>query len=194
MSNETGKSVLRRLHDSRFFSRYFVGNGIDIGCGTDSLEIYQSFFPGIKSVKGWDLADGDAQYMSSVPDKFFDFVHSSHCLEHVNDPYVALDNWIRICKNEGHLIIVVPDEDLYEQGKWPSQFNSDHKHTFTIHKPTSWSNKSINLFDLISYFANITVCKIELLDATYRYNTGVWDQTAYSFADSAIEIVLRKNQ
>lgn len=195
MSNETGKSVLRRLHDSRFFSRYFVGYGIDIGCGTDSLELYKSFFPEIKSVRGWDLEDGDAQYMQSVKDNTFDFVHSSHCLEHVADPFVTMENWIRICRPNGHLVIVVPDEDLYEQGIWPSAFNHDHKHTFTINKNKSWCNRSINLFDLLSFFsAKIQILKIELLDATYKYNSGTWDQTAQSFADSAIEIILRKHQ
>ena len=42
----------------------------------------------------------------------------------------------------GHLIVTVPDEDLYEQGHFPSDYNRDHKWTFTIHKPKSWSERS----------------------------------------------------
>jgi SAM-dependent methyltransferase len=195
MSNETSKSILRRLHDSRFLNRYFVGKGIDIGAGQNSLDNYKTFFPCITSIKNWDLPEGDAQYMQSVDNDTYDFVHSSHCLEHMFDPYVALKNWIRICKPKGHLVIIVPDEDLYEQGNWPSLFNYDHKFSFTINKINSWSSDSINILDLLKYFAEITtIKKIELLDANYMYNTGVWDQTSHSFADSAIEIILQKNE
>ena len=28
---ETSKAVMRRIHDNRFATRYFVGKGIDIG-------------------------------------------------------------------------------------------------------------------------------------------------------------------
>lgn len=194
MSNETAKSTLRRLHDSRFFNQYFIGHGIDIGAGSDGLGEYKKFFPSIKSIKEWDVEQGDAQYMYTESDHHYDFVHSSHCLEHMKDPYVALKNWIRICKPGGHLILVVPDEDLYEQGYWPSQFNSDHKFTFTINKFKSWSPVSINVFNLLENFSNaIIVKKIELLDATFRQTQEKWDQTSYSFADSAIEIILQKN-
>jgi ubiquinone/menaquinone biosynthesis C-methylase UbiE len=194
MSNETEKSILRRLHDSRFFNQYFVGHGIDIGAGSNGLAQYKNFFTGIRTVKEWDLPDGDAQHMMGEKDNNYNFVHSSHCLEHVHDPYIALGNWIRICKPGGHLIIVIPDEDLYEQGFWPSRYNHDHKFTFTINKFKSWSPVSINVFNLLENFNNkVTVKKVELLDATFKYTTEKYDQTAQGFADSAIEIILQKN-
>jgi hypothetical protein len=34
---ETSKAVMRRLHDNRFATRFLVGDGIDIGAGTDLL-------------------------------------------------------------------------------------------------------------------------------------------------------------
>ena len=46
------------------------------------------------------------------------------------------------------MIVIVPDEDTYEQGHFPSIFNSDHKATFTVSKSKSWSAKSINCLDL----------------------------------------------
>ena len=55
----------------------------------------------MKSCRSWDLPDGDAQYMASIEDGLFDFVHSSHCLEHMQDPQTALANWIRILKPGG---------------------------------------------------------------------------------------------
>lgn len=112
--HETSKAIARRLHDARFATRYFVGDGIDIGSGPDPLAQCHEFFPLMKSCRAWDLKDGDAQKMSGVADASFDFVHSSNCLEHLRDPREGLGHWLRILKRGGHLICVVPDEDLYE--------------------------------------------------------------------------------
>jgi SAM-dependent methyltransferase len=150
---EQSKAAKRRYNDGAFLSRYFVGHGVDIGGKPDPLAQYAGMFPRIQSVRTWDLEDGDAQLMESVSDASFDFVHASHSLEHMRDVQEALDHWIRILKPGGHLVITVPDEDLYEQGQWPSQRNSDHKWTFTIAKRQSWSPKSINIVDLASDFA-----------------------------------------
>ncbi len=197
--HETSKSIFSKIKDSRYATRYLVGDGIDIGAGTDPIVHYQEFFPLMTSCRVWDMPDGDAELMDGVDDNCFDFVHSSHCLEHMRNPSTALLNWIRILKPGGYMVCLVPDEDLYEQGIFPSTFNHDHKHTFTIFKPSSWSKKSINLFDLLSNTNyKIEIKKIELLDATYRYKSYVYsnnnrfDQTTTPIGESAIEFVLRK--
>ena len=127
--HETSKSILRRIFDQRFATRCLVGDGIDICAGADPVGNYGPLFPLVRSVRPWDVPDGDAMLMARVADASLDFVHSSHCQEHLADPYTALFHWIRICRPGGHLIVVVPDEDLYEQGVFPSTFNPDHKWT-----------------------------------------------------------------
>jgi SAM-dependent methyltransferase len=194
---ETSKSIFGKIRDSRYATRYMVGEGIDIGSGPDSIAQYAEFFPLMRSCRSWDLPDGDAQKMASVPDAHYDFVHSSHCLEHMVRVDEALENWVRILKPGGHLICLVPDEDLYEQGVFPSTFNGDHKHTFTIQKKRSWSPVSINLIELIARLkADVEVKKIELLDATFRYRLGLngkrLDQTLTPIGECAIEFILRK--
>ena len=190
---EQSKSIARRLSDSKFIRHYFVGKGIDIGGAPDPLSLYSEFFPLMESVKIWDLEDGDAQFMSAVADESFDFVASSHCLEHLNDPAEGLQNWFRIVKPGGYLVILVPDEDLYEQGVFPSTFNRDHKWTFTIHKANSWSDRSLNLVDLFRELGPAArVEKIELLTAGYRFNLPRYDQTATPVGEAAIEFVIRK--
>ena len=190
---ETSKALIRRLHDSRFASRYFVGNGIDIGCGDDSLLKYKQQFPLIADVKSWDIPDGDAQYMRSVDDNTFDFVHSSHCLEHLRDPYEAFRNWIRICKSGGHIVTTIPDEDLYEQGVWPSTYNGDHKTTWTLAKTESWSPVSNSVMAFLFSFADqVEVLKVELVDASYQYNQARYDQTSIGISECAIEFIVRK--
>ena len=147
----------------------------------------------MRNVKNWDLPDGDAQLLATLADNSLDFVHSSHCLEHMRDPKEALQNWLRVLKPSGHMVIMIPDEDLYEQGIFPSTNNSDHKVTFTMHKSKSWSKKSINVFDLLGQFSHIAqIIKVELLDATFRYNLHRFDQTLTPVGECAIEFVLRK--
>ena len=185
--------MTRRMADSRYATRWLRGDGIDIGCGEDSLVRMAPFLPLIRSVRSWDTPDGDAMDMAGVANDSFDFVHSSHCLEHLGDPYVSMANWIRICKPGGHLVITVPDEDLYEQGVWPSTFNPDHKWTFTIAKDKSWSPGSVNLFDLLARFLPLVdVLKVELMDAGFFYGQPRWDQSWGALSESAIEFVLRK--
>lgn len=190
---ETSKALIRRLHDVRFVNTYFVGNGIDIGCGDDPLSKYQQQFPLMTGLKPWDLPDGDAQLMAGVPDETFDFIHSSHCLEHLRDPYEAFDNWIRICKPGGYIITTIPDEDLYEQGVWPSNHNPDHKTSWTILKDQSWSNGSISLIEfLYQYKDKIEVLKVELINSSFMYNVQRFDQTYHSISECAIEFIVRK--
>lgn len=191
--HETSKAIIRRLNDSRFVNKYFVGSGIDIGCGDDPLSKYTQQFPLMTSLKPWDLNDGDAQLMASVPDETYDFVHSSHCLEHMYDPYEAFDNWIRICKPGGHIITTIPDEDLYEQGVWPSNHNPDHKVSWTILKNESWCPSSINLIEfLYQYKEQIEVLKVELINHTFIYDIQRIDQTYHHISECAIEFIVRK--
>lgn len=191
----TSISVQRRLADSRFATRWFVGVGLDVGAGEDSLALYAELFPRIRKVIPFDAPQGDARLLDNVEDDSFDFLYSSHCLEHLDDPYLALGNWIRVVKPGGHLIIDVPDEDLYEQGIWPSRFNPDHKTSWTIDKEESWSPVSMNVLDLVRRFrGEAQTVKIELIDHGYRaslWGRGI-DQTRMPTAEAAIEIVLMK--
>jgi SAM-dependent methyltransferase len=116
------------------------GDGIDIGCGPD---------PVLPQVDRFDVEHGDANVITRYVHKQYDFVFSSHTLEHMQDPYAALKEWFALVKPGGHLIFLVPDEDLYEQGHAPSIFNPDHKATFTLHKEQSWSPRSVNVLDLV---------------------------------------------
>lgn len=190
---ECGKATLRRLHDARYATRYLVGHGLDIGPGNDPLWQYQPQFPCMTACDVWDKVHGDALFMAGVPDDRYDFVHSSHCLEHLSDPFVGLTHWFRILKLGGYLLVTVPDEDLYEQGVWPSTWNPEHTHTFTLWKPTSWSPVSVNVVDLIRHLgARCEPVSLLRLDATFRPTTQREDQTLTITGECAIECVIRK--
>lgn len=190
---ECSKSIPRRLTDSNFVRKYFTGDGIDVGGKPDPLKLYTEFFPLIRSVRTWDWEDGDAQYMHGVPDDSVDFVHSSHCLEHLVDPAEGLRHWLRVLRPGGHIIVTIPDEDMYEQGVFPSTYNRDHKRTFTLHKDKSWSPSSVNVLGLLSSLGPAAeVLKVERLHGTHRYSLPRIDQTMTPVGESAIEFIIRK--
>jgi SAM-dependent methyltransferase len=199
MSHESSKSIFHKIKDHRYATRWLKGHGIDVGAGADSIGHYREFFPLMTSCTPWDMPQGDAQLLEGALDQSFDWVHSSHCLEHMRDPLEALNNWLRVLKPGGHLICLVPDEDLYEQGLWPSRFNTDHKHTFTIYKSSSWSPVSHNLTELLTRTSIPTqIIKLELMDSTYRYQLNeqiglrTFDQTQTPVGECAIEFVLKR--
>ncbi|MDR2614334.1 MAG: class I SAM-dependent methyltransferase, partial [Candidatus Accumulibacter sp.] len=124
-----------RMRQKRQFSDFEMniianGEGIDIGCSVNPISA---------SAVGFDMEDGDANEITKYVNRPFDWVYSAHCLEHMYDPYKTLPEWWKLVKSGGYMIIYVPDEDLYEQGHFPSIYNPDHKTTFTIKKEKSWS-------------------------------------------------------
>ncbi len=142
-----------------FHYNILSGKGIDIGCGPDPVK---------KDVKPFDMEDGDANVITQYVKDTFDFVYSSHCLEHMFEPRKALAEWWQLVKPGGHLFFLVPDEDLYEQGIFPSRFNPDHKATFTISKEKSWSPVSHNVLDLANELPGSEIVEIKQHD--YKYD------------------------
>jgi SAM-dependent methyltransferase len=52
----------------------------------------------------------DAVDISLVENDTYDFVFSSHSLEHIANPLKAIREWLRIVKPGGHIVIVVPEK------------------------------------------------------------------------------------
>lgn len=117
---ETAKAKSRR-EAAGFFETYCQGQGIDIGWGGDLVA---------PNCRPWDFEDGDAELMEGVPDGTYDFVYSSHNLEHMYNVDRSVQNWWRILKPGGHLIIFVPHRDLFEKRQRLPSDVADHKHFF----------------------------------------------------------------
>jgi SAM-dependent methyltransferase len=154
-----------------------TGKGIDIGCGNDPV------LPGCKC---FDVADGDANEISRYVHEQFDFVYSSHCLEHMHAPRSTILDWWKLVKPGGYLFILIPDEDLYEQGVFPSRINEDHKVTFTISKASSWSAKSINVFELGQSLPGGQIVSLQLQDAGYDRSLMSFGKTTPNLLSRAV--------
>lgn len=149
------------LRGPAFIGRYLGGKVIDIGAGADLVAPHAERF---------DLEEGDANLITQHrPGGAYDAVHSSHCLEHMVDPVAALAQWWTLLKPGGYLVLVVPHEDLYEQGIWPSIFNRDHKSTFRLGKAGSWSNVSHDVRTLVSALPDSEIVAAEVQDIHYDH-------------------------
>lgn len=91
------------------------GYGVDVGAGRWPL-------PGAIPV---ELKDGgDAM---DLPEGPFDFVFSSHCLEHLLDPVAAIEHWKEKLKPGGVLFLSLPHPDMTY---WRPQHCRKHRHLF----------------------------------------------------------------
>lgn len=70
----------------------------------------------------------------------------------------------------GLMIIVVPHEDLYEQGFWPSLYNLDHKVTFRLDADASWSPRSYDLRRLAKDLPGAEIASANVQDHGHRYD------------------------
>lgn len=128
------------IRDKSFAETYLQGKVLDIGAGGDLICPWAQSF---------DVEDGDANHLDRYfQAQTFDVVHSSHSLEHMNDPVAAIKRWWSLVKPNGYLIVVVPEENLYEQGLWPSVFSNEHRSTFRLGGDESWSPVSHDITSL----------------------------------------------
>lgn len=92
------------------------GVGLDIGCGKWPL-------PG---AIGLDESKGDSA--RELPAGPFDYIFSSHCLEHLPNPIAALEHWQSRLRSGGVLFLYLPHPDMTY---WKPQNCRKHLHTWT---------------------------------------------------------------
>ena len=178
LQKETFKAKKRRDKEG-FFELYCKGKGVDIGYGGDLLSL---------NCLGWDIEDGDAKYLEKIPNEEFNFLYSSHLLEHLNDVDITIKNWWRVIKKNGYMILYLPERDLYEKKKTlPSRFSLDHKHYFKLEndeKPNTVGIKSLLERNLKNY--KIIYSKI------CKEGFTITDPYKHSDGEYSIEIIVQK--
>jgi SAM-dependent methyltransferase len=175
---ETSKAHARREKEG-FFDLYCKGKGLDVGFGGDPI---------IKNVEGFDFEHGDAQFLNGVKDYCYDFVYSSHTIEHLPDPYAAIKNWFRVVKPGGYLILYIPHRDLYEKKKTlPSVFNPTHLHFFLPDRDEE--PDTIGILPLIERsIENYQLIYLKVCDA----GLNIKDSLTHSEGEYSVEVVLKK--
>lgn len=100
-------------------SKYCVGYGVDLGYGGDPI---------IESAITVDLPipytilgkhplniGGDATNLRWLKENSLDYVYSSHLLEDFENTKEIIEEWSRILKRRGKLVLLLPDQKRYEE-------------------------------------------------------------------------------
>lgn len=119
-------SLVAKGHHSKFImpvaKELCEGEGLDIGCNRTEWA-----FPGAIPI---DQIFDDPYDAYNLPEGKYDFIFSSHCLEHLPDYDAAIAHWTERLKEGGRLFLYLPHPDcLYWQ---PNEMPTKrHIHTFT---------------------------------------------------------------
>jgi len=63
-----------------------------------------------KNKKGYQFIC-DAIELAAIQSKTYDFVLSSHTVEHIANPFRAISEWLRVLKDNGIILLVLPHKD-----------------------------------------------------------------------------------
>ena len=131
VGEESTKSWIDKLN-SGFWDKYCSGKGLDIGYA-GYLDNRHAILPSAIGV-GLDYPGYDG-FRLPFEDTSQSYVFNSHVLEHIENYRQAIQEWFRVTKPRGHIVIVVPHRDLYERKSHPpSLWNEGH---FRFYTPAS---------------------------------------------------------
>ncbi len=101
-----------------FAKHYCKGEGLDIG------GFFDWTFPGATPI---NIILDDEWDAYNLPDEKYDYIFSSHTLEHLPDYVKALEYWKTRLKDGGVLFLYLPHPDMQY---WLPQNNRKHLHCF----------------------------------------------------------------
>ncbi len=110
-----GQRAKEIVHDADIWCK---GWGIDVGGGN---------CPYPNAYRTVELTKDEDAYRIKESSNSLDFVFSSHCLEHLEEPSRALFEWKRVLKENGILFLYLPHKDYLP---WRPANNRYHKHSF----------------------------------------------------------------
>ena len=126
------RKTLRTRIDNGFFAMFLSGSNIlDIG--------FRGNDPDNQPIVPWAIGvdqdfpdyDGTTLPFENVSQ---DAVHSSHCLEHIPNPAQTLNEWFRVLRIGGFLVLTVPHQQLYDRKPVPTSRwgGNEHLRFYTV--------------------------------------------------------------
>lgn len=107
--------------------KYLSGTIIDIGCAAHKITPDAIGVDGY-AAEGVNVITTDLYNLSSHPDlPKADVVFSSHCLEHLTNDTAALQDWAKLLKHRGFLILYLPSAEKYNNAN-----NEFHFREYTL--------------------------------------------------------------
>jgi SAM-dependent methyltransferase len=93
--------ILQRLDNCNFSQATIWEGKIDVG---PTFQYDEAHAPGYQYIL-------EATELDAIPTGVYDFVLSSHTLEHTANPLQALSEWLPVLKVHGMLVLVIPHKD-----------------------------------------------------------------------------------
>lgn len=129
----TRESIFRRYEMNEVI-KFTEGVGVDIGCGLNKIHsaaigVDKRLGPSDFGYPFGAQVRADGSQLPWIVDKSLDYVFSSHCLEHFPDPNFVLDEWSRVIKSKGRLVLLMPHKDRYPNVGTRGA-NPDHKRDY----------------------------------------------------------------
>lgn len=115
-------------------AKFCLGDGLDIGFGGDpilpsaiTVDLPCSY---ANYAQAPQHLHGDAQCLRWFADESMDYIYSSHLLEDFPNTAAVIDEWLRVLRVGGRLVLFLPDEQLYraECAKAGKPSNRHHVH------------------------------------------------------------------
>lgn len=129
-----------------FAAELCVGEGLDIGYGKEEWKLGGAI--GVDPVHNIHY---EAMFLPTGP---YDYIFSSHCLEHLPDWVAALDYWSTRLKTDGLLFLYLPHPDQHYWRPWNNRKHLHYLHPnmmrqYFVDRPDMWKNAFVtNGYDL----------------------------------------------
>ncbi|NQU09819.1 class I SAM-dependent methyltransferase [bacterium] len=129
---------------------FCTGDGLDVGYGGDPIVPHAICVDLPEAYARYEShpqhLHGDAADLRWFRDGCLDFVYSSHVLEDFPDTRAVLDEWLRVLKPGGSLVLYLPDEQTYRahcrrEGK-PPNIHHTHEHFSLDHVKRSLAHRT----------------------------------------------------
>lgn len=136
-----------------FADEFCKGAGVDVGCNRDEWML-----PDNDEREVWPVdPDVNGETATNFSGDNWDFIFSSHCLEHIPDWCGVLDYWHTKLKQGGCIFLYLPD---HSQVYWRPHHNRKHVNAFTPKilaayfndQPNKWTGVYVSGVDLNNSF------------------------------------------
>jgi SAM-dependent methyltransferase len=183
------------VYNLKFFAPFILEDQdvLEFGCGGGyllaALRCREKVGLEINPVARAEATKNGIQTLSTLEElsgRAFDRVISSHCLEHVANPYESLCMMRRLLRNDGRLILLLPLDDWRSQ-PWVGPDNNAHLYT--------WTPRLLGNLLVASGFQPVSIKVVNHVFPP-RFDAQIWNfsRTMFGVLAYAFSIALRRRQ
>jgi SAM-dependent methyltransferase len=183
------------VYNLKFFAPFIPEDQdvLDFGCGGGyllaALHCRERVGVEINPVARAEATKNGIKALSTLEElsgRTFDRVISSHCLEHVANPYESLCTMRRLLRNDGALILLLPIDD-WRSEPWVGPDDNSHLY--------AWTPRLLGNLLVASGFQPVL---IEVVNHVWppRFDAHIWNfsRTVFDVLAYALSIALRRRQ